>query len=152
MQTPSEGTLPHLGASGPNGSSGRSLPITVHGRTFDTGSQVFMQEAVLLGGPLREDIVSHKSNIDIVEAVAKDQGGIGFGGLSYAIADVKAVPLAFNEGDKFVAIDSAEADLGFYPLVRRLQLVVNHDPRKNSAGRTRVHSLMYSADWGRRTW
>ena len=106
------------------------MPITVHGRTFDTGSQVFIQEAVLLGSTMREDMVSHKSNIDIVNAVAQDEGGIGFGGLSYATSDVKTVPLAFAEGQEFVAIDSPEADMGMYPLVRRLQLVVKHDPKK----------------------
>lgn len=106
------------------------LPINTHGRTFDTGSQVFLQEAVMLGSPLRQDITSHKSNIGIVEAVAKDKGGIGFGGLSYATSDVRAVPLALHEGQPFVAIDSPEADQGLYPLVRRLQLVVKHDPKK----------------------
>lgn len=106
------------------------LPINTHGRTFDTGSQVFLQEAVMLGSPLRQDITSHKSNLGIVEAVAKDKGGIGFGGLSYATSDVRAVPLALHEGQPFVAIDSPEADQGLYPLVRRLQLVVKHDPKK----------------------
>jgi phosphate transport system substrate-binding protein len=95
--------------------------VKVNGRTFDTGSQVFLQEAVMLGSPLREDIVSHKSNIGIVEAVAKDKGAIGFGGLSYATSDVKAVPLALFEGQDFVAIDSPEADQGLYPLVRPVQ-------------------------------
>lgn len=106
------------------------LPITLHGRTFDTGSQVFIQEAVLLGSSIREDMVSHKTNIEIVNAVAKDEGGIGFGGLSYATSDIKTVPLAFTEGQEFVAIDSPEAAMGYYPLVRRLQLVVKHDPKQ----------------------
>lgn len=106
-----------------------NLPVNVHGRTFDTGSQVFLQEAVMLGSPLREDIVSHKSNIEIVEAVAQDRAAIGFGGLSYATSGVKAVPLALFEGQEFIAIDSPEADQGLYPLVRRLQLVVKHDPK-----------------------
>ncbi|QEG33470.1 PstS family phosphate ABC transporter substrate-binding protein [Bythopirellula goksoeyrii] len=107
------------------------MPITVHARTFDTGSQVFIQEAVLLGAPIREDMISHKSNIEIVDAVAKDEGGVGFGGLSYTTSEVKTVPLAFTEGQEFVAIDSPEADMGMYPLVRRLQLVVKHDPKQD---------------------
>ncbi len=106
------------------------LPVTLHGRTMDTGSQVFLQEALLLGSPLRDDIVSHVSNIEIVEAVAKDEGAVGFGGLSYATGEVKPVPLALADGQDFVAIDSPEADQGMYPLVRRLQLVVKHDPKK----------------------
>jgi phosphate transport system substrate-binding protein len=85
---------------------------------------------VLLGSPLRADITSHKSNIAIVEAVAKDKGAIGFGGLSYATGNVRTVPLALHEGQEFVAIDSPEADQGLYPLVRRLQLVVKHDPKQ----------------------
>jgi phosphate transport system substrate-binding protein len=105
-------------------------PVNVHGRTFDTGSQVFLQEAVMLDGPMRKDVVSHKSNIGIVEAVAKDEGAIGFGGLSYATGDVRAVPLALFEGQEFVAVDSPAADQGLYPLVRRLQLVVKHDPKQ----------------------
>jgi phosphate transport system substrate-binding protein len=40
------------------------------------------------------------------------------------------VPLALTEKDEFVAVDSPEADMGLYPLVRRLQLVVKHDPKK----------------------
>ena len=38
--------------------------------------------------------------------------------------------LAFAEGQEFVEIDSPAADQGLYPLVRRLQLVVQHDPQQ----------------------
>jgi phosphate transport system substrate-binding protein len=34
------------------------------------------------------------------------------------------------EGEDYVAVDSPEADRGAYPLVRRLQVVVKHDPKK----------------------
>ena len=107
-----------------------SRPIVTHGRTMDTGSQVFMQEAVLLGGPMRDDMETHPSNIDLVKAIANNPGAIGFAGLSYATPEVRAVPLAVAEGKDFVAIDSPEADRGAYPLVRRLQLVVKHDPKQ----------------------
>ena len=107
-----------------------SLQIEAHGRTKDTGSQVFLQEAVLLGGTMREDLVAHPSNVEMVQAIAKNPGAIGFAGLSYATPDVRAVPLALAEGQDFVAIDSPEADRGAYPLVRRLQLVVKHDPKQ----------------------
>jgi len=107
-----------------------NLPITVHGRTMDTGSQVFMQEAVLLGSSIRDDVLQHKSNVDMLNAVAQEPGGVGFGGLSYATSDVRPVPLAFAEGQEFVAIDSPEADQGHYPLIRRLEIVVQYDPQK----------------------
>ena len=105
-------------------------PIVAHGRTKDTGSQVFIQRAVMLGAELRADLKTHKSNVEMLQAVAADPYSIGFSGLSYATPDVKAVPLAFTEAEGYVGIDSVEADRGLYPLVRRLQLVVKHDPAK----------------------
>ncbi len=118
-------TWKQLGLKG----GGASQPIVAHGRTKETGSQVFMQEAVLLGGTMRDDMQTHESNVDLVKAIAKNPGAIGFAGLSYALPGVRAVPLTVEDGGDFVAIDSPEADRGAYPLVRRLQLVVKHDPQ-----------------------
>lgn len=105
-------------------------PIVAHGRTKDTGSQVFLQRAVMLGAELRGDLKEHPTNVDMLNAVATDPNSIGFSGLSYATPDVRAIPLAFTKEEGYVAIDSVEADQGLYPLVRRLQLVVKHDPDK----------------------
>lgn len=103
-------------------------PIVAHGRTYDTGSQVFIQQSVMLGAKLRKDLQAHKGNVAMLKAVADAPGSIGFSGLSYATPDVKAVPLGFSEKEGFVAIDSLEAARGQYPLIRRLQLVIKHDP------------------------
>jgi phosphate transport system substrate-binding protein len=89
-----------------------------------------MQQAVLLGGAMRDEMKTHASNVELVKAIASNPGSIGFAGLSYATPEVRAVPLTVAEGGKFVAIDSPEADRGAYPLVRRLQLVVKHDPKQ----------------------
>jgi len=105
-------------------------PVIAHGRTKDTGSQVFIQRAVMLRAELRDDLKTHPSNVDMLKAVAEDLNSIGFSGLSYATPDVKPVPLAFTEKEGYVGIDSVEADRGLYPLVRRLQLVVKHDPEQ----------------------
>ena len=107
-----------------------SKPIVAHGRTKDTGSQVFIQQSVMLGAKMRSDLKAHKGNVEMLQAVTQDPNSVGFSGLSYATSDVKAVPLGFSEQEGFVAIDSPEADRGRYPLVRRLQLVVNHNPEK----------------------
>ncbi len=105
-------------------------PIVAHGRTYDTGSQVFIQQSVMLGATMRNDLQTHKGNVEMLKAVAANPNSVGFSGLSYATSDVKAVPLGFSKEEGFVAIDSPEADRGQYPLVRRLQLVVKHDPKQ----------------------
>ncbi len=121
------GTWAYYGLTGEWG----KRSVITHGRTKDTGSQVFMQQAVMLGAPLRDDMVAHKSNVDLIKAIASDPNSIGFAGLSYGTPEVRAVPLAFTETEGFVEIDSPEADRGLYPLVRRLQFVVKHDPQTN---------------------
>jgi len=119
------GTWAHYGIKGEWG----KRPVVAHGRTFDTGSQVFMQQSVMLGAEMRDDLVAHKGNVEMLKAIAADPNSIGFSGLSYATPDVKAVPLGFSKEEGYVAIDSEAADRGQYPLMRQLQFVVKHDPK-----------------------
>jgi phosphate transport system substrate-binding protein len=106
------------------------LPVVAQGRKDDTGSQVFFQEAVLLGGGYRADLVNHADNLELLNAIVTDPRSIGFAGLCYDNPKVRAVPVSIQTGAPFVGIDSPEADAGAYPLVRPLQLVLNHDPAK----------------------
>lgn len=119
----------YWGGLGVEGEFGKHQ-VVIHGRSKDTGSQMFIQQAVMLGSDMREDVIPHPTNIEMLKAVAQDLYSVGFSGLSYANPDVRAVPLAYAEGEPFIAIDSREADMGRYPLMRRLQFVVNHDPKK----------------------
>jgi phosphate transport system substrate-binding protein len=105
-------------------------PVVAHGRHVDTGSQVFFQEAVLLGGKFRSDLADSADNLGMLNAIVQDPRSIGFAGLCYDNPNVRAVPIAIAPEGPFVAIDSPEADAGRYPLVRPLQFVVNHDPAK----------------------
>jgi phosphate transport system substrate-binding protein len=107
------------------------MPIVVNARRDTTGSQVFIQAAVLQGGKFRTDMQQHIGNLDLVKAVASDPGAIGFAGLTYHIPGIKPVPLAVETGRPYVGIDSVAAAQGEYPLVRPLQLVVNRPPQKN---------------------
>ncbi|MCA9053249.1 MAG: PstS family phosphate ABC transporter substrate-binding protein [Planctomycetaceae bacterium] len=105
-------------------------PVVAQGRRDDTGSQVFFQDSVLLGGAYRDDLQSHPDNLELLNAIVNDPRSIGFAGLCYDNPKVRAVAIAVGPDGPFVDIDSPEADAGMYPLVRPLQLVVNHDPGK----------------------
>lgn len=105
-------------------------PVVPQGRKDDTGSQVFFQEAVLLGGTYRSDMQNHSDNLTLLNAIVTDPRSIGFAGLCYDNPSVRTVPVAITAEGPYVGIDSPEADSGMYPLVRPLQFVVNHDPAK----------------------
>lgn len=106
-----------------------SRPITAIGRSDTTGSQIFFKDAVLLGGDFRADLVSQKSNLDLVKAVAGNPQGVGFAGVTYVLPGVKPVPVTLEQGQPAYSPLSIEGIAGQYPLVRPLQLVVNHPPQ-----------------------
>lgn len=105
-------------------------PVIAQGRKDDTGSQVFFQEAVLLNGTFREDLQNHPDNLELLQAITNDPRSVGFAGLCYDNPKVRTVPIAVGPQGPFIGIDSPEADAGQYPLMRPLQLVVNHDPKQ----------------------
>ncbi|MEZ6065126.1 MAG: PstS family phosphate ABC transporter substrate-binding protein [Planctomycetaceae bacterium] len=105
-------------------------PVVPRGRSGDTGSQVYFQEAVLLGGEFRTDLQNHPDNLELLKGITEDPRSVGFAGLSYDNPNVRAVPVAIQAGTPYVGVDSPEADAGHYPLVRPLQLVINHDPKQ----------------------
>ena len=103
-------------------------PISLHGRGETTGSQVYFQSAVMAGGEFNPSMTSHADNFHLVRALSEDTAGIGFAGMLYQSPRVKAVPVAINADGPFVSIDGGAVEGATYPLIRPLQIVVNHRP------------------------
>ena len=59
-----------------------------------------------------------------------DRFGIGYSGIGYATAGVRAVPLAEKEGGKCYEADPDNAYSGSYPLSRFLFVYINKAPGK----------------------
>ena len=105
------------------GGNWAKAPIVCRTRSATTGSQVFMRNTVLGGGEFRDDVISENNNLALVKAVAGDPRSIGFAGAIYQIPGVKPVAISWKEGEPALTVDTPG-----YPLVRPLQLVVNHKP------------------------
>lgn len=102
-------------------------PIRVHGRGPDTGSRVFIENALLRGAD-HDPVVEHGDNGALLDGVAADRNGVGYAGLIYGQPDVRSVAISRGEGHPAVAVDSLDAAKGNYVLVRPLQLVINQKP------------------------
>ena len=114
-----------LGISGPIAAQ----PVIPFVRSPTTGSQVFFQEVVLLGGDFRPECVRQEDNLEMVKNIVKTPNAIGFAGATYELPGTKAVPIAAQEGGEYFAIDCLPSPTGSYPLVRPMQLVVNLPPK-----------------------
>ena len=66
----------------------------------------------------------------VVQGITVDRHAIGYSGIGYATAGVRAVPLAEKEGGKCVEATADTAYAGTYPLARFLYVYVNKAPGK----------------------
>lgn len=104
-----------------------SKPISLYGRNSASGTYGYLKKNALFGGDYKDEVKEQPGSSSVVQGVASDKFGIGYSGIGYKTADVRAVPLAV-EGDDFVAAEPANAYSGEYPLARFLYLYVNHKP------------------------
>ena len=61
----------------------------------------------------------------MIQGVAADLGGIGYSGVGYATADVRALEIRGEDGECY---DTEAAPEGLYPIARFLYVYMNVDP------------------------
>ncbi len=105
-----------------------SKPISLYGRNSASGTYGYFKEHALFKGDYRDDVKEQPGSSSVVQAVASDKYAIGYSGIGYKTADVRAVPLAPAEGKAHIEAVPANAYSGEYPLARFLYLYVNHKP------------------------
>ena len=117
-------TWGQLGLTG----SWANRPITLYGRNSASGTYGYFKKKALFKGDYKDTVKEQPGSSAVVSSVAKDLGGIGYSGIGYKTADVRAVPLAKRHGDAPVTATPDNAYNGTYPLARFLWLTVNYKP------------------------
>ncbi len=121
--------ITHWGQLGLTGEWER-LPISLYGRNAASGTYGYFKEHALAKGDYKDSVKEQPGSSAVVQGVASDRGGIGYSGIGYKTADVRAVPLSERDGEPFVPADVAHAYTGEYPLARLLYLYVNKAPNQ----------------------
>jgi phosphate transport system substrate-binding protein len=104
-------------------------PIALYGRNSASGTYGYFKEVALFDGDFRAEVREQPGSSTVIQGVASDIGGIGYSGVGYGTADVRAVPLS-HDGDCFPATGEAAA-AGDYPLARFLYIYVNKNPNED---------------------
>ena len=105
-----------------------NAPISMYGRNSASGTYGFFKGKVLGKGDYKSSVKEQPGSSAVVQGVATDQFGIGYSGIGYMTADVRAIPLAEEAGGEFVEAAPENAYSGDYPLARPLLLTVNYKP------------------------
>jgi phosphate transport system substrate-binding protein len=103
-------------------------PIALYGRNAASGTYGFFKEHVLFNGDYKDEVKEQPGSSSVVQGVASDKYAIGYSGIGYKTADVRAVPLAREAKSEFVPAEAARAYAGEYPLARFLYIYVNYKP------------------------
>jgi len=106
----------------------KNKPISLYGRNAASGTYGFFKERALFGGDYKDSVKEQPGSASVVQAIASDKFAIGYSGIGYKTADVRAVPIAEKAGAEFVDADPIHAYSGDYPLFRFLQIYVNYKP------------------------
>ena len=88
----------HLGPGGPDGPFA-NRPISLYGRNSASGTYGFFKENALCGGDYKDEVKEQPGSASVVQGVTVDLYGIGYSGIGYRTSGVRAVPLAFAEGE-----------------------------------------------------
>jgi phosphate transport system substrate-binding protein len=107
-----------------------SRPLSLYGRNSASGTYGFFKEHTLKNGDYKDEVKEQPGSASVVQGVTVDRFGIGYSGIGYATAGVRAVPLAEKDGSQCYDADPDNAYSGNYPLSRFLYVYINKAPGK----------------------
>ncbi|MBW8890001.1 MAG: phosphate ABC transporter substrate-binding protein [Fibrobacteres bacterium] len=106
---------------------GPDAKIIVYGRENNSGTYVFFRDNVLKGKDYTSTMQSLPGTAAVVNAVAKDKFGIGYGGAAYG-KGIKFAKVKKDAGTPGVAPSAATVKDGTYPLSRYLYMYLKSRP------------------------
>lgn len=118
VEGPAQMTWGDLGLTG----EWANRPISLYGRNSASGTYGYFKDHALGKSDYKPTVKEQPGSSAVVQGVATDKGAIGYSGLGYKTADVKA--LMVDE----IPAETETALSGEYPLARFLYIYINHKP------------------------
>ncbi len=106
----------------------QNRPITLYGRNSASGTYGYFKEHALYKGDYKDSVKEQPGSSAVVSGVANDKSAIGYSGIGYVTADVRAVPVAAKAGQPFIVANADNCYSQEYPLSRFLFIYVNYAP------------------------
>jgi phosphate transport system substrate-binding protein len=106
-----------------------SKPIQLFGRNSVSGTYGYFKEAALCKGDFRANVNEQPGSASVVQSISSTVNAIGYSGIGYRTASVRAVPLVNKKGEVEEA-NETNALSGKYPLARFFYVYVNKAPNK----------------------
>ncbi|HEX7551161.1 MAG TPA: phosphate ABC transporter substrate-binding protein [Candidatus Methylomirabilis sp.] len=105
-------------------------PISLFGRNSASGTYGFFKEHVMKNGDYKDEVKEQPGSAAVVQGVTVDRYAMGYSGIGYTTAGIRAIPLSEKAGGACVEATAANAYAGKYPLARFLYVYINRAPGK----------------------
>ncbi|MFN2426152.1 MAG: PstS family phosphate ABC transporter substrate-binding protein [Candidatus Binatia bacterium] len=106
----------------------KDRPVSLYGRNSASGTYGYFKEFAIAKGDFKDTVKEQPGSSTVVQAVASDRYAIGYSGIGYKTADVRAVAISRTATADAVEATPENAYTGEYPLSRFLFLYVNKKP------------------------
>ena len=106
-------------------------PIVLYGRNTISGTYGFFKEIALLDGDFKPSVRQQSGSEEVVQHVANEKYAVGYSGIGYKTAGVRAVPLALAEGAECHDTSPETTYAGKYPFARYLYVYLNKKPNES---------------------
>ena len=104
-------------------------PVQLFGRNSVSGTYGYFKEEALCKGDFKSNVNEQPGSASVVQSISSTVNAIGYSGIGYRTASVRAVPLVNKQGE----VEEANEDnalSGKYPLARFFYIYVNKAPNK----------------------
>lgn len=102
-------------------------PISLFGRNSASGTYGYFKEVVMGNGDFRSTVKEQPGSSAVVQGVAADKYAVGYSGIGYKTADVRAISVSGRDGQCYEP-NQENAYKGLYPITRFLYVYVNKNP------------------------
>lgn len=106
-----------------------SKDIQLYGRNSVSGTYGFFKEHALCKGDFKPSVNEQPGSASVVQSVSQSLNAVGYSGIGYKTAGVKAVAIS-KKGQDYIPATAENAATGTYPLSRYLYVYVNKHPNQ----------------------
>jgi phosphate transport system substrate-binding protein len=117
-------------------------PISLFGRNSASGTYGFFKEHVLKNGDYKDSVKEQPGSAAVVQGITVDRYAMGYSGIGYATAGVRAIPLTEKTGGSCAEATAENSYAGKYPLARFLYVYINRAPGKALDPLTREYAKL----------
>lgn len=105
-------------------------PFQLYGRNSVSGTYGYFKEHALCKGDFKKGVNEQPGSASVVQSVSGSINSIGYSGIGYVTAGVRALPLSKENDGTPIEATADNAIAGTYPLSRYLYIYVNKAPNK----------------------